>query len=375
MTQQMLPLSTDEPVVTIRTHGNLSLQGWDQRQIMVQGGSRYNLNVRQEGDSVFIASPEDCLISIPARSKVIIERVGGDAYVRNLENDLICKRIGSDLHLSRTGYISIEQVGGDCEVLQVTGDIDARKIGGDFIGKNITGCTVIERVGGDLLLQNANAPITSRAGGDIHISLANKPSGETNLAPGGDLTLHMPEDSGAAFEIISGGATIDIELGAQVQRLEQQVYSGSVGDGSARFSLRAGGDVEITSRSWNEELLRNLESKIDDEQQTFESSFEDRFDNMAQQMASEVASRAERRVQAALRRLEHRGVFPGQSTGGGQFDPFNKGFPFKKNEPPAPPKPSEPVSDEERMMILKMVEARKISVEEAEKLLEALEGK
>ena len=37
-----------------------------------------------------------------------------------------------------------------------------------------------------------------------------------------------------------------------------------------------------------------------------------------------------------------------------------------------PPKP--PVSDEERLAILKMLQEKKISAEEAEKLLSALEG-
>mgnify|MGYP003383801076 CR=1 FL=1 len=43
--------------------------------------------------------------------------------------------------------------------------------------------------------------------------------------------------------------------------------------------------------------------------------------------------------------------------------------------PPVPPKPKRaPATDEERMMILRMVEQGKISVEQAEKLLAALTG-
>jgi hypothetical protein len=44
--------------------------------------------------------------------------------------------------------------------------------------------------------------------------------------------------------------------------------------------------------------------------------------------------------------------------------------------PPAPPAPpDEVVSEEERMMILRMLEQKKISLDEADKLLSALEGK
>ena len=40
-----------------------------------------------------------------------------------------------------------------------------------------------------------------------------------------------------------------------------------------------------------------------------------------------------------------------------------------------PPKPAAPVSDDERLTVLKMLQEKKITIEEAEKLLAALEGK
>ena len=50
---------------------------------------------------------------------------------------------------------------------------------------------------------------------------------------------------------------------------------------------------------------------------------------------------------------------------------FAWGFP---PEPPKPPRPPvEPVSEEERLVILRMVQENKISIEEAERLLAALE--
>jgi hypothetical protein len=42
---------------------------------------------------------------------------------------------------------------------------------------------------------------------------------------------------------------------------------------------------------------------------------------------------------------------------------------------PTPPTPPDPVSEEERLMILNMLEQKKISLEEAEQLLAALDGK
>jgi hypothetical protein len=55
---------------------------------------------------------------------------------------------------------------------------------------------------------------------------------------------------------------------------------------------------------------------------------------------------------------------------------FDRPTPPVPPVPPVPPRPqSEPVTDEERLTILKMLQDKKISLQDAEKLLAALEGK
>jgi hypothetical protein len=69
--------------------------------------------------------------------------------------------------------------------------------------------------------------------------------------------------------------------------------------------------------------------------------------------------RAELKAQAALRR---------QQTAN------RRGRTFEWT-PPSPPPAKETVSDEERLLILRMLEQKKITLQEAEELLAALEGK
>lgn len=64
----------------------------------------------------------------------------------------------------------------------------------------------------------------------------------------------------------------------------------------------------------------------------------------------------ERRLEIAQRRAKVQGVAPGRET--------------RFSQPQTP----EPISGEERLAILHMLEQKKISVEEAEKLFAALEG-
>jgi hypothetical protein len=78
--------------------------------------------------------------------------------------------------------------------------------------------------------------------------------------------------------------------------------------------------------------------------------------------------RAEEKMRSAERRSAHMGISVGRWG-------VNFGGP-RPPVPPAPPRPpSDPVTDEERLTILKMLQEKKISLQEAEKLLAALEGK
>ena len=75
--------------------------------------------------------------------------------------------------------------------------------------------------------------------------------------------------------------------------------------------------------------------------------------------------RAEEKAHAAERRSRFYGVVIHNGSA----------KPFSSAARAASTPPGEPVSDEERLTILKMLQNKKISIEEAEKLLTALDGK
>jgi hypothetical protein len=77
--------------------------------------------------------------------------------------------------------------------------------------------------------------------------------------------------------------------------------------------------------------------------------------------------RAEEKLAEAMRKMEQRTQeSEGRRRKGGWTPP---------PPPPAAPKPKRsPATEEERMLILRMVEQGKLSVEQAEKLLAALNG-
>jgi len=80
----------------------------------------------------------------------------------------------------------------------------------------------------------------------------------------------------------------------------------------------------------------------------------------------------ERKLEAARRRQEAKA----QAAERREQMRSRRTWSFEIPTPPVPPMPEkEPVSEEERLMILRMLEQKKITLEEAEQLLSALEGK
>jgi hypothetical protein len=79
----------------------------------------------------------------------------------------------------------------------------------------------------------------------------------------------------------------------------------------------------------------------------------------------------ERKLEDARRKEEQRANtsnrWAARSTG--------QSWKFDFPTPPTPPVMNEPVSEDERLLILRMLEQKKISLAEADELLSALEGK
>jgi hypothetical protein len=98
--------------------------------------------------------------------------------------------------------------------------------------------------------------------------------------------------------------------------------------------------------------------------------------DMVSRRAQEAARRAEQRVQAATRRTEEQ-IRQAAEREMRRADRFG-GFAPMPPAPPAPPQPfqrSAPVSEKERLMVLQMLQEGKVTVEQAEQLLAALEGR
>ena len=240
------------------------------------------------------------------------------------------------------------------------------------------------------------------------LPLGSKPEIEiTNV--GGDLTVEGWERTD--LEARSDDSPRSEQDGDEVTLSCRGDLSVSVPRGASLTISYVGGDLKVEDLDGNVELsfvggdvaLRNitgevsLEGVIGGETQT-ENVRKITMGAQKGKVGADISARVQRKVDGAIRRADRkvreaeRKIRQAHSAHlesrmqnieqlkmhhAGQFipprDPSSRRFNFGLNAPEAE-EANQPVSDEERMAILKMLQEKKITSEEADKLLSALEG-
>jgi hypothetical protein len=161
---------------------------------------------------------------------------------------------------------------------------------------------------------------------------------------------------------------IDIEWKGIENDEEATSRAVTLGDGSASITLNAGGDIRVSNQSDAGESAEDFGNfaGIGMDWSGFGERISQRV-NQATQRAQRKVEEAARRIEQKTREVERRA---GRGKVGLEVGRWNWDF-----APKGVPMPSKPqASDEERLAILKMLQEKKITAEEAEKLLAALEG-
>lgn len=391
-----IPIGENTTVI-VKASGDLFLKGEEQNEVRFQG-SEDRIRVNQSNDTLYVETHASMDLDVPRRANVVIEKVGGSAFLQDLDGSLGIQKIGGDLALQRMGTVRIEKVGGGCLVDGVSDTLTVGKVGGDMVVRQLAGSLELGNCGGDGDLQVLGlGPLEARAGGDLHVYFTTHVEGNVSLRAGGDIHLYIPASINARFNINSSGETIDLNLNRQgnraVQTLKTRHYEFTLGEGGVLVEVLAGGDIYIGDEEAEPESITD---ELENREAAWRESRERRgnpswsagfgFDRssawaeMVSRRAQEAARRAEQRSQAAMRRTEdqirqaaERQIRQSvEQSFRDDFSPF--GMPPTPPEPPRPAPASEPVTDQERKLILEMLRDNKITVEQADKLLAALEG-
>ncbi len=337
------------PMVEIRSvGGSLRLVAQEGTQLEIQAPSRGGLHVEQDGGQISISCRSDCVLFLPRSAGVQVGSVGGDLRALGLQGEVSIGTVGGDADLRRLGPLRMERLGGDLRARKLRADLVAPWIGGDARIEGVQGDVRLESVGGDLLVQDALGDVVASAGGDVSLRLHPPAEATVEVRAGGDLICRLSPDAGARVTARAGG-NLDLPEEAEVEHTDEGIVA-QVGEDGAVLRLTAGGNLVIgladadSGAFWGTD---GFSARIAADLEGLDTAFAGgafTFDGV------KMAENIRLAVQRALSR-----------------SPRVRGRRRAR-------KSASQTADDERLRVLRMLERGKITLEQAEKLLEALEA-
>lgn len=406
MAQHTIPIDDISQLVIISTGGSLYLTGWNRDEIRIKDPTKQD-SFSKEKDRIEITFPNDGIVHLPHHLPVTIESVGKDAVIKGIGSPIQISSVGGDLILSDVSPSNVKSVGGDVFAKRIQGDLVIENVGKDCLINNVKGQLSLQQVGKDIQIEKVAGGIEALAGGDGQVNFSPVPWQAYSITAGGDISIAVPEDCNAELSIESGKKDITVKLGSIDEKVNDKNFTKQLGEGGPSIMLSAGGSVFITSDnfSWLSPLQINAEQfeniAVDFSAQTAEqiknhlrhweadlreslSGLSDSMESaglseenlqqikiqieegsrLAVQKAELAAVKAQAKVEKSIAIAQRKALKMKRKTREFDLDQFFASQIDKKS-----------VSDSERLMILEMLQEKKISPEEADDLLKALEGK
>jgi len=405
MTQSTFPVTKDTQLVIEEITGDLVIQGWSREEVQILGNAA---EPKQKGKTCSLQLEGDIHLSVPHHLILRIETISGDLVIKNLSRGLEIASVGGDASLQNTAAVTIAEIGGDLHAVRVLGDLVVKKLVGDGKAQDVGGQLSLH-AGGDLEINAFNRGADLSSSGDAVLVFDPLPWQAYRLHSDGDLTIYLPPSAAVALEINSGADRITVKLSDYDQVIETRHHALQIGENGASLQLSAGGNVRILEtlpdpqragtppesywyvnqllRDFSLQTTRQLEGQLnsleEDLQQTLtglSASLES--SGLTEQKLGELkvrllesTQRAAQKTKIAAQKAEqkiHQSITKAQQKAS-SFREKNKVFNLEEflfgEKSPASS------ADQERMLILKMLEEQKITSAEAAALITALEKK
>jgi hypothetical protein len=350
----------ETPTVRVEiVKGNLEVRGTDDKRVDATAKGQGQVSLRSEGEVIVLTADRDTRLRLPGAARLQVMQVRRDLKVRDLTTELEIDHVGGDTKLDGVAGARISKVGGNLIAADIDGEFTLLGAGGDVRLKDVSGAVRVA-LGGDLMVNGARSPLDATAGGDavLQVEIANLEP--VVVVTGGDIVCRL-QGSPSAMVTLANGGTRTIDLPA-VQRDESTPGQVKLGEGEAEVNLHAGGDIWLGGMDASsgvdgaDAIGSRVAASVGKTLAEVEAGLAAMGAVMESVPEAEISSKVQKIVERAVRR--------------GQRSRLKDIAPLPVAVGSAPD--SAAASDEERLKILKMVEEGKLSVEDAEKLFEAL---
>jgi sRNA-binding protein len=431
--EQRFTLSSDTALIVLNIHGNARVKGNGGLEVIAESKhADAELVLEPSADGVVVRCSEDCSVLVPqnARLQAVVH---GNAAFKALQGELKLETIHGNLDLRGVGPTHIEVLHGNLEAKDILGDLQITKVEGNANIRDVQGAFNAQQIEGNLQLDDVDGSAYVQVDGNASLRLDPVAKAVYQIRADGNLMCRLSADASVRVHITEA-AHLVLNLPGSEGKKHKAPFQLTLGEGDAEMTLAAGGNILLASQvpAWeampeagfefegeftemadalSQQVTQQLQAQMDLLEQQLNTHLGDLSATMGisgvsaehaeriRQQAQEASKRAVERAQEKMRRAQERmerkmeTIQQRAAQRAAQqaaverrvdemrarrksyrFD-FEGPQPPRPPAPPIPPQPEAPaVTDEERLVILKMLEQKQISLEQAEKLLAALEG-
>jgi hypothetical protein len=432
MFEQTIETSGTPHITITQCEKNLFVRGKDVAQVAVRvDGEAQDLALEQEGETLTLSAREDCEITCPTGSTLTIQTCHGSAKVdgvagtiatetvhgnltlkdvgptefTRVDGNLFVRDVGGVLHGETVGgNARVDDVEGGCVLGKINGNLHARDVDGDLHSESVGGnaraddvrgqCT-LKKIGGNLTFAEVQGNvIAEQVGGNARVKPPFVPGTTYRLAAGGNLDIRIPENASLRLALRAGGGVRSRVAGLALEEAGGEM-TGVLGGGEASMEAQTGGSITLRGEGsgdgppgefefeFDMDFLDDLDGigpMIEARVGEAMAKLEVRLDQGLGQIdgeklrlkierAAEKSARAAERAAEEVRRAAEREAQKARMRAERSQRRWERASGQKPH-----PRP-EPVSEEEQLRVLRMVEQGKITPEQAADLLGAMRGR
>lgn len=419
MSQQTLSTGPAPRIVIDEVGGDLQVKGWERPEVLLKASRDESSPLALQGEEVHVHCSGDCILRVPELAVVTAKQISGDARFKMLEDGLHIEQVGGSLAVRDTGEVTVGRVHGELLARQVDGDLAVDSVSGNVVLRDIQGSCTIGKVGSNLDVRDAEGSLSVQAAGNVRLRFSLLVGEAYHARAGGNLHCRMPEDASLRVRLSAGNILVLQPDGGKTRYERDHEFT--LGDGQIPVDLQAGGTLlfDASESAWAEgdefqsemdsafagfaaefgqQISDEIAAQIDSQMHILDEQLKDlpgklgkvglpsaeveRVMEQARQARARAAARAEEKMHRAQEKLDrklsagaNRAEQRARAAEKRAQEQRRRSWSFEWSSPPsAASRQKAAASDEERLMILRMLEQKKISLEEAEKLLAALES-
>lgn len=381
--------TTEAPVVKFdRINGSLRLKGWDRPRLRADSEREDTLSVAQTDNEITIASKSGCIARVPVESSLEIDRVDGELMLKSVEGEIEAGEVYGQFMTKSVGPLRLNLAASNVNCRSVEGDFICETINGNAHLQDVDGQISIELVKGNLVIKGYSTGINAATRGNATLRLEPQPQGSYHITANGNIHCRLTSDSSARIVLKSNSKNIKLSNQGKSESIQASQHELTIGDGESQITLEARGIVDLTipveddfEWSFEFDMDDEISTMADDISQIVSEQIESQLEVLNENLSHlstnlsaigpAASAKARAKIEAQRSKLERKLAQVERRTAERARQASRRTTQRFSTRKPA----GDPVSDEERQKVLEMLQNKQISVQDAEVLLAALEGR